>query len=472
MTLADKRLTPHPIGVVAAVTIGTASVPLDTAVNVAFPYITAALSLPTEAIGWVIICYVLTYASLLLVAGRLADRFGHRRLLLAGLVVNFVGLTLCALSTNLTMLGAARAVQGIGAAAILAAGPALITLSRPDAQRLGALGTYTIAFGLAGAVGPMLGGWAVERLGWTGVFWFRLPIVILGLVLAARYARQESTKGAAVVDPVAFTAVIVALMAGLLAMGQLPRLGALSPVWLGLALAAIGAMTLYGWRVRHHPASALFDAALLRNRRFVALNFAHGAAAMAEFAVMLLVPFFLLQRAKLPPLEAGMVLACAPAGIMLASIAVKLWSGTRAFSRVAQGTARALPRAVPPTAIASVAIALAFIADWPNAHSIPIMASALGVAGFGYGLYHVTAMDRVMGTLSKAERGVAGSISMLVRTAGVVGAASLTTWWFATHGGRHPDTFDAAFASAFVLSAMLAGLAAIIALFATPARSA
>lgn len=450
-------------GVTIAVSLGTASVPMDTAVNVAFPYITGDLGVAPDAIRWVVVSYVLTYASLLLVAGRLADRFGHRRMFMGGMLINLLGLSGCAMAGDLSQLVAARMVQGVGAAGILAAGPALITLARPSAERLGALGSYTLAFGIAGALGPLAGGAVLPVLEWHGVFWFRLPVVLAGLAMTVLFITPgEAPKpdDPRRVDVGAVTGVVLTLVCGLLAIGQLPREGIGSVTVVGMAAIAVVGIGLYVWRVRQNAGRALFAGSLLADTRFVMLNLAHGLTALAEFTIMLLVPFYLAASTGLATLSAGVVMASAPAGIVIASAAIRRHAG------------RTLPRALPPVAVVVLAIGLASIGEWPRLPATAHMMATLMLAGAGYGVYHVTAMDRVMGSLSERERGVAGSISMLVRTAGVVCGASLGSWWFVTRGGNDPETFQSAFRASFHAAAVLALAASVLAWLAARARPA
>src|SRR5277367_1183581 len=110
-----------------AIGLGTAVVPLDTAVNIAFPAITRGFGLAIGDIQWVVISFVLTYASLLLVFGRLGDRLGHAVIFRIGLAWSAVAFVLCALAPSLAVLLACRILQGVGAALVLSCGAALTT---------------------------------------------------------------------------------------------------------------------------------------------------------------------------------------------------------------------------------------------------------------------------------------------------------------------------------------------------------
>jgi MFS family permease len=455
--MVDKNLNTAGLGtgtrrMTACVALGTATVPLDTAVNVSFPHITGTFGVPVDSIQWIIIAYVLTYAALLLGAGRFADVFGYRRMFITGLVINGLAMYGCASAQTFDALVLARIGQGFGAALILSAGPALITLSAPDSKRTQMIGTYTIAFGLAGASGPLIGGMMIDWLGWSGVFWFRIPIVLAGLILTVALAKEPSIKAPSKgeLDLTGIAGLVIGMTAALLAIGQAPRLGLDSSVLLGLIVAGIAGLSLYVYRQISHPDKALFDLKVIGDLRFTTVVIAHGLAAMGEFAVMLLIPYFLAANAGLGPISAGMVLAAAPGGIMFASYVVKRFAPS------------GVPNMAAGAAIFISAGALATISVWSPSPSIPTMVLCLGAVGFGYGVYHVTAMDRVMGTLPLHQRGVAGSISMLVRTAGVVGSASLLSWWFIRAGGNSAESLHEALTSSFVVAASIAAAGFVV----------
>src|ERR1043166_8683528 len=164
--------------------LGTAVVPLDSSVNIAFPAITRGFGLATADIQWVVICYVLTYTALTLALGRIGDIYGHARVFRAGLLWNTVALALCALAPNFAALLVCRFLQGIGAALILSCGAALVISAYGEVRRSRALGLYTMMFAAGLTLGPWIGGALVERWDWPAVFAFRVPIAAGGLLLS------------------------------------------------------------------------------------------------------------------------------------------------------------------------------------------------------------------------------------------------------------------------------------------------
>src|SRR5215831_1595655 len=166
----------------ALVGLGASVVPLDTAVNIGFPDITHSFGLPIQMIQWVVICYVLTYASLMLAFGRVGDIFGHARVFRAGLVWSVAAFLLCAAAPSYGALLFCRFLQGIGAGLVISVAPALVTGLFPEHRRSRGVAAFTMIFAVASAAGPLVGGALVAHWGWPAVFWFRAPIALTSLL--------------------------------------------------------------------------------------------------------------------------------------------------------------------------------------------------------------------------------------------------------------------------------------------------
>ena len=163
---------------------GAFVVSLDSAVNIAFPAMAAAFAVPPEQIRWVVIAYVLTYAVVSFVGGALGDRVGHRSVFLAGIALSAVAFVACATAESFAGLLTGRAVQGLAGGLVYGTTPALVTLVSPPEARGRALGLLNAAIGLGFAIGPLVGGVAVERWGWPAVFYLRTPLAIAVLAWA------------------------------------------------------------------------------------------------------------------------------------------------------------------------------------------------------------------------------------------------------------------------------------------------
>src|SRR5262245_34703415 len=169
--------------------LGTLTVGLDAAVNIALPAISAAFAVPTTSIQWIVLTYVVSFAVALIPAGRLADRAGHARVFTSGLALSGLAHVLCGVAPAWTWLLGARVLQGLGAALVMASAPALVTLSTDAARRGQALGRLGLATSLGAVVGPLGGGALVGLVGWRVVYLARLPLVALALGLCRQLPR-------------------------------------------------------------------------------------------------------------------------------------------------------------------------------------------------------------------------------------------------------------------------------------------
>ena len=175
--------------------LGLSIVPLDTAVNIAFPDITGSFGLPIAMIQWVVICYVLTYAALMLAFGRVGDIGGHARVFRAGLAWSVVAYLLCAVAPGFGWLLFFRFLQGIGAGLVISCAPALVTGIYPEERRSHAIGMFTFMFALGSALGPLIGGVVVARWGWPAVFWFRAPVALVSLLFLRGLPVGATSRG-------------------------------------------------------------------------------------------------------------------------------------------------------------------------------------------------------------------------------------------------------------------------------------
>ena len=248
--------------------LGVSVVPLDTAVNISFPDITGSFGLPLAMIQWVIICYVLTHAGLMLAFGRAGDIWSHGSVLRAGLAWSTVAFILCALAPSFGWLLFFRFLQGIGAGLIISCAPAVVTSLYPETRRAHALGVFTLMFALGSAVGPLIGGALVARWGWPGVFWFRAPIALTALVLLHGLPAASGGRGERfdIAGALLLASGIVAL---LLAINALPRLR--DGDYLGLVLIAAAAASLAAFlRWESRIAHPIVQIALFRQLGFAA----------------------------------------------------------------------------------------------------------------------------------------------------------------------------------------------------------
>jgi MFS family permease len=391
--------------------LGVLTVMLDAAVNIAFPAISAAFDVPATSIQGIVLTYMVAFAAFLIPAGRLGDRVGHARVFQGGMVLTGAAHLLCGLAPIWSWLLAARLVQGVGAALVMASAPALVTLSTDRARRGQALGRLGLAASLGMLLGPLVGGTLVGVFGWRVVYLGRLPLAALALGLGRDLLRAR---------PV--------------------------PLRRWTAIDAVAS-----------PREAERGARVDDLRTLVLANAAHLLANAALFAVWLLVPYYLLDRRGFSAALGGLLFTAGPLA----------WAcGSPIGGRLAD---RGAGRWLAPLALTGQAVGLWLTGRLGDAAGPAAIVAALGLGGLGYGLFVVANTHYVMGALPRARQGEAGSLVTLMRTAGIVVGASVTTAVYAARLTAHAHLGRAqadalAFADAFGVAAALAVVATLLCL--------
>src|SRR5213075_47430 len=203
-----------------AVCVTTFMLLLDiTIVNVALPSIQRRLHAGLTGLEWVVDAYALTLAALILTAGALADRFGRRLLFMVGVLVFTSASLVCGLAWNIAVLDIARAVQGVGGAALFATALALIGYEYRGPERGGAIAIWGATIGAAVASGPLVGGILTDALGWRWVFFVNVPVGAFAFFVAMRRMSESRDEGAVRTDYVGlvtFSSALFLIVFGLL----------------------------------------------------------------------------------------------------------------------------------------------------------------------------------------------------------------------------------------------------------------
>jgi len=163
---------------------GAFVVSLDSMVNIAFPSMAAAFGMPPEAMRWVIVCYVGTYALVSFAGGALADKVGHPRVFSAGVALTAVGVVLSGAAATFPLHLVGRLVQGVAGGLVYGTAPGLITLAAGPEARGRALGFLNVGVGVAFSAGPLVAGALIEAFGWRSVFYVRAPLALAALAWA------------------------------------------------------------------------------------------------------------------------------------------------------------------------------------------------------------------------------------------------------------------------------------------------
>jgi EmrB/QacA subfamily drug resistance transporter len=400
---------PERWAIFGLVSVGTFMTTLDASiVNIALPSIAQAFGTPVSGpIEWVVIGYLVVIAATLLSFGRLADIAGRERVWIAGLAVFTAGSALSGLAPTLVLLIAARAIQGLGAALILAPSLALIVDAFPLSQRGQALGMNALIVSLGVTAGPTLGGLITETLGWRGIFFVNVPLGLIGLLVArcmftfgaGARARRFDLPGA-----VAFGLGLASLSLGV-SFGS--EWGWASPavvLALGVAVAALGLAV----RLERRRRDPLVDLRQLASRRLGLPLASFLFSILALFAVAFLLPFYLEEMRGLTPLAAGLLLTPYSLGLAFAS---------PISGRLAD---RGQARWFGPLGLGLAAASLGFLSLVNTTTPLPQIALWLAISGIGQGLFLSPNTTAVMSAVPADESGTA---SGLIATTRVVGQA-------------------------------------------------
>jgi len=183
--------------VLLATVLGTSMAMLDgTVVNIALPSIGRSLGASLAGLQWTVTAYTLTLAGLILLGGSLGDRLGRRRVFLTGVIWFALASALCGIAPNIGVLIGARALQGIGGALLAPGSLAIIQATFDPSDRPKAVGAWSGLGGVAGAVGPFLGGWIVQSIGWRWIFLINLPVAVAVVAVTTRHVPETSDPSA------------------------------------------------------------------------------------------------------------------------------------------------------------------------------------------------------------------------------------------------------------------------------------
>ncbi len=465
MIRGDVATRARPTVAVAAA-VG-ALVSLDTMVNIAFPAITASFGIEVGDIQWLVTTYVLTFATLLLTAGRLSDVFGHRRVLVAGLVLTAAGLGLCGVAHEYGWFLMARVIQGAGAALAMGSTPALITLAVPEAARNRALGYFQMGTAIGLAIGPVLGGVLLEWTSWRSVYVLRVPVALVVLVLvvcvvpepAGREGRRRGSRES--LDLPGALLIGTGLAAGLLALIRGGASGWTSPVVLVGLLAAVALLATWV-AVERRSANPVIDLSLLRNTPFTVANVLNVVANATMFAIWLLTPYYLVTVRGLSTIAGGLMLGIAP---LATAVAAPL--AGRLLGRASTGRLSTVGLILEAAGLIAVACTGADTA-------LVIVAGAFALVGVGLGLFAVPNLLFVMGSIPRDRQGVAGALSQMMRMIGVVAGVAGATLLFAARRSTHvadlavaadaPAAFVAAYRDTFTIVGALCAVAIVVSL--------
>ncbi|HEU4619457.1 MAG TPA: MFS transporter [Gammaproteobacteria bacterium] len=271
-------------------------------VNVALPAMQASLDADLATMQWVVNAYMLTLASLILLGGSAGDRFGRRRIFILGLVGFTAASLACALSPSALWLVAARAVQGAAAAFLMPASLAMVGAAYDGDARGPAIGTWAAAGALTTALGPPLGGWLVDTVGWRSIFLISLPVGLAALVLARKLPADRPSTDAAPLDRRGSALAILwlgALCYGLIALGEKRTGGGAVAIGISVLLALLFV------RAEARADAPMMPLSMFRERAFSGANAITVLLYAALGGALFLLPYVLIRVHGYSALAAG-----------------------------------------------------------------------------------------------------------------------------------------------------------------------
>jgi EmrB/QacA subfamily drug resistance transporter len=381
-----------------------------TIVTVALPTIQRDLGFSASGLAWVVNAYLIAFGGLLLLAGRLGDLIGGKRIFIAGLIVFTAASLLCGFSVSQPMLIAARFAQGAGGAMASAVSLGMIIRLFPEPrERSTALGAYSFTGAGGASVGLVLGGVLTQALSWHWIFFVNAPIGIAAIVAGAILLQDEPGLGfEAGADAAGAVLVTAGLMAGVYGIVETSGYGWASARTLGTFAAAI--VLLAAFFIRQHRArTPLLPLRIFRSRNVSGANIVQALTVAAAFGFQVLIPQYMQRVLGYGPAEAG--LGMLPAAIVIGMLSVGL--SARLIARFGL-------RAMLIAGLAPIVAGFALLTQLPTVGSYPVHLLPTMLLTGGFGLAFPAMITLAMSDTSQADAGVA---SGLVNTTQQVGAA-------------------------------------------------
>ena len=397
-----------------AVCLTTFMLLLDiTIVVVALPSIQRRFDASLTGLQWVVDAYALSLAALILTAGALADRYGRRIVFVSGVVCFTLSSLLCGVAWSITALDVARALQGIGGAALFATALALIGHEYRGPERFGALAAWGATIGAAVASGPLVGGILTDAFGWRWIFFANIPVGVFALVVAlARISesRDEGTVRTDVAGLVTFSAALFLVVFGILrgnALGWSSGTILASLVGGSLLMVAFVVIELRQER-------PMLDVTLFRQRGFVGVSIATLCIAAGMFAMFPYLSIYLQDVLGYSPLAAGLRFLPLTCFVFFVPLATR---------KIA---ARAPLRVMITVGLSLVAAGLALMSGLDADSKWTALLAGFVVAGIGIGIANPALAAGALRVVDPARTGMASGINNTFRLGGVaVGVAVL-----------------------------------------------
>jgi EmrB/QacA subfamily drug resistance transporter len=425
----------------------------------ALPVLHDRLGASVEELQWFVNAYTLTFASMILVAAALGDRFGRRTVFVIGIVIFGIGSVLAALSTDPAQLIGARALQGFGAAGVLPLSLALISGGVAPERRPLAIGIWGGISGLGVAVGPLVGGAVIEGWNWQAIFWINVPVALIAIPLAF-FALNNDFGARARID------IIGAVLAGAAVLGLVHAIVRGNDDGWGsadvIAEIAVSVVLLIAFVLRQMRAKApLVPLRLFADRSFSVTNIVGFAFSFGTFgAVFILIQYMQVVQGSTPLEAAVQTTPWTLAPMFVAPLAgiIAPRVGTRVLMVAGLGL----------QAFALFWIAVTMSTDLPYAQLV----APFIMAGVGMGLVFAPSATALLATLGVVDHAKASGVNSTVREIGLaLGTAVMTAIFVGAGGELLPDLYVDAARPAVLVGAAVLLVGMVVALWLPSGRS-
>ncbi len=430
--------------ILPALLLAAFAINLDTTiVNVALPTLVRELHASNSQLQWIVDAYNLVFAAFLLAFGALSDRFGRKGMLLSGLALFGLASTAGGLTSSSGALIAARCVMGLGAAMVFPATLSLISnIFVERTERARAIGLWGATAGVAIALGPIVGGWLLERFSWSSIFFAMAPVAAVGALLVAVGVPTSRDPDAPRLDVGGFglsTAAVAALIYTIIEAPEHGWASARTLTGFALALGLLAAFVAWERRAKE----PMLDVRLFANPRFTAASGSVTVAFFSLFGFIFLMTQYFQFIKRYGPLSAGVHLLPVATSVGVASVI-----GTRLAVRF--GT-----KAVVAVGLLMVTGFYVWVAAVVTRQtSYGVIATQMVLYGIGMGLTSAPATEAIMGVVPTAKAGVGSAVNDTTRLlGGTLGVAIIGSVYASLYSSRLTSALPAA------LPARLAGVA-------------
>jgi EmrB/QacA subfamily drug resistance transporter len=453
MAATVRSGTPEARWILLATVLGSGMAALDaTVVNIALPAIGEDLGAQLSGLQWILTGYLITLSALILLGGSLGDLFGRKRIFTIGVIWFTAASVLCSLAPTVTVLVAARVLQGVGGALLTPGSLAIIEASFAKQDRGHAIGMWSGLGGVATAIGPLLGGLLVTSASWRFIFWLNLPLAAAVLIASKHVPETSDPLADRHVDVVGAALAVLGLAATTFALIQ--GSASIAP-WVIALAGVIGVSALIGFvvveRRSTHP---MLPLSIFSSRQFTAANLVTLAVYAALGGVLFLLALQLQQVLGYSAVEAGASLL----PVTLIMLAFSARAGA-----LAQRIGPRIPMTLGPTIVACGLLLMRRIDA--GGHFVTDVLPAIIVFGSGLALTVAPLTATVLGAVDDRHAGVASAVNNAVaRVAGLLAVAVLPQLsGLRGAGALTPSEFSSGFDTAVTIGAGLCLVGALVA---------